>query len=180
MRVISGLCGGRRLETPADDSVRPTTDKVKEALFSSIQFELEGAEVLDLFSGSGQLGIEALSRGAKAAVFVDKSNASVQLTKKNLACCSLEAEVVKSDSPEFLSHCNRLFDIVFLDPPYSVGLLQQVLPMVSRVVRKTGVIVAECPYGEQIPDILENGFVLAKQKKYGTIQLIFYRNQENT
>lgn len=175
MRVISGLCGGRRLETPADNSVRPTTDKVKEALFSSIQFELEGAAVLDLFSGSGQLGIEALSRGAKSAVFVDKSRASLELTKRNLAACSLNGTVISSDSLIYLEKCAERFDIAFLDPPYKTGLLQKALPLVSEVMNEGGVICAECPFGEEVPEELSAGFRLSKSKKYGSMSLNYYR-----
>lgn len=175
MRVIGGTLGGRRLETPSDYSVRPTTDKVKEALFSSIQFEIEGASILDLFSGSGQLGIEALSRGAKSAVFVDKSAQSVELTKRNLEKCKLKAQVIKGDSIAFIENCNDYFDIAFLDPPYSTGLLEQALPAVSRRMNKSGVIVAECPIEDELPEILEEGFVLVKQKKYGKLRLNYYR-----
>ena len=175
MRVISGFCGGRRLETPADYAVRPTTDRVKEALFSSLQFELEGAAVLDLFSGTGQLGIEALSRGAASAVFVDNSAASLELTKRNLALCSLQGEVVAADSLAYLAHCSGRFDIAFLDPPYAVGLLQKALPAVSRVMREDGVIVAESPYGETLPEEAGSGFGLKKLKKYGSMQLAYYR-----
>lgn len=175
MRVISGLCGGRRLETPSDYAVRPTTDRVKEALFSSLQFELAGAAVLDLFSGTGQLGIEALSRGAASAVFVDNGKASLELTKRNLAHCSLQGEVVEADSVEYLSRCSKQFDIAFLDPPYSVGLLQNALPAVSRVMRENGVIVAESPYRETLAEDIGNGFCLKKVKKYGSMQLAYYR-----
>ncbi|MBQ6381509.1 MAG: 16S rRNA (guanine(966)-N(2))-methyltransferase RsmD [Clostridia bacterium] len=178
MRVISGTCGGRKLLTPADNTVRPTTDKVKEALFSSIQFEVQQAVVLDLFSGSGQLGIEALSRGAKEAVFVDSSRQSAALTRKNLALCSLEGEVVCADAQHFLERCSRRFDIAFLDPPYRIGLLQQVLPAVSRVMQDSGVIIAECPQEEATPEVLENGFVKAKTKKYGSMRLNFYRKEK--
>ena len=175
MRVIGGTFGGRRLETPSDYSVRPTTDKVKEALFSSIQFEIEGAVVLDLFSGSGQLGIEALSRGAEEAVFVDKSAQSVELTKRNLEKCGVKATVIKGDSISFIENCEQNFDIAFLDPPYSVGLLEQALPLVSRRMNKSGVIVAECPVGDELPETLEAGFRLIKQKKYGKLRLNYYR-----
>ncbi|MBR0414743.1 MAG: 16S rRNA (guanine(966)-N(2))-methyltransferase RsmD [Clostridia bacterium] len=178
MRVIAGKCGGRKLLTPADDAVRPTTDKVKEALFSSLQFELQDASVLDLFSGSGQLGIEALSRGAKQAVFIDKSRQSVALTKENLALCRLEGQVICSDSLVFLQNCRQQFDIAFLDPPYRVGLLQEALPAVSRVMRENGVIAAECPQEESTPDCLENGFVKVKTKQYGSMRLNYYRREK--
>ena len=178
MRVIAGSLGGRKLNTPADDAVRPTTDKVKEALFSSIQFELDGAKVLDLFSGSGQLGIEALSRGAASAVFVDKNRDSIALTNQNLALCSLHATVLHNDSIAYLEQCKERFDIAFLDPPYGTGLLQQALPYVSNVMHESGVIVAECPYGEEVPASLENGFKMVKSKKYGSMSLNYYRKEK--
>ncbi len=177
LRVIAGSLGGRKLNTPADDVVRPTTDKVKEALFSTLQFELEGAKVLDLFSGSGQLGIEALSRGAASAVLVDKSRSSIALTKKNLALCSLKATVLHTDSFDYLEHCTEQFDIAFLDPPYGTGVLQKALPLVSRVMCESGVIAAECPYGEAVPAVLENGFRCLKSKKYGSMCLHYFRKE---
>ena len=175
MRVIAGKCRGRKLNTPADDAVRPTTDMVKEALFSSLQFELEGARVLDLFAGSGQLGIEALSRGAASAVMCDCSKESVRLIKSNLALCGLQADVLLSDSFRYLEQCRDTFDIALLDPPYATGLLQKALPAVSRVMHENGVIVAECPYGEAVPETLENGFAEVKNKKYGSMCLHYYR-----
>lgn len=177
MRVISGEVGGRRLQTPEDFAVRPTTDKVKEALFSSLQFEIEGARVLDLFSGSGQLGIEALSRGAESAVFVDNSKQSIALTKKNLSLCSLNAQVILADSVSYIEKSEETFDIVFLDPPYLAGILQKVLPSVSEHMSESGVIVAESPFGEELPEKLNNSFELVKQKKYGSMQLSFYRKR---
>ena len=175
MRVIAGNCRGRKLNTPADDSVRPTTDMVKEALFSSLQFELEGACVLDLFAGSGQLGIEALSRGATRAVMCDCSKESVALIKSNLALCGLQADVLLTDSFRYLEQCRDTFDIALLDPPYATGLLQKALPAVSLVMNENGVIVAECPFGEAVPESLENGFSEVKNKKYGSMCLHYYR-----
>lgn len=175
MRVIAGNCRGRKLNTPADDAVRPTTDMVKEALFSSLQFELEGACVLDLFAGSGQLGIEALSRGAASAVMCDCSKESVALIKSNLALCGLQADVLLTDSFRYLEQCRDTFDIALLDPPYATGLLQKALPAVSLVMNENGVIVAECPFGEAVPDILKNGFTEVKNKKYGSMCLHYYR-----
>jgi 16S rRNA (guanine(966)-N(2))-methyltransferase RsmD len=178
LRVITGTAGGVRLETPADMAVRPTTDKVKEALFSSVQFEIEGSDVLDLFAGSGQLGIEALSRGAQQVVFVDKSRVSLNLVKKNLDRCGFKAQIVNSDSLQYLGQACEKFDIAFLDPPYSVGLLQKALPLVSEKMKKNGVIIAESPFKEELPGELKNNYRLVKQKKYGSMKLSFYRYEE--
>ena len=107
MRVITGSARGRKLFEPKDLSVRPTTDMVKEAIFSIIQFDVPGRRVLDLFAGTGQLGIEALSRGARECVFVDNSAASLSLVRKNLEVCRMEGQVIRSDALEFLSHCGK-------------------------------------------------------------------------
>ena len=124
MRVITGIARGKRLVTVAgNDIVRPTGDKVKEALFSSIQFDIEGRRILDLFAGSGQLGIEALSRGAQSATFVDINDASLKVVKQNLDSTGLsdKAQVVKSDYATFALRSTQKFDIAFLDPPYQAG-----------------------------------------------------------
>ena len=146
MRVISGIAGGRRLEAPkGDDTVRPTTDRVKEALFSIINFDLPSAHILDLFSGSGQLGIEALSRGSAFATFVDADRSSYELTKKNLQTCGMLelAKVHKSDCFAFLDSTSELFDIAFVDPPYYLGIYDKVLEAVATKIRDGGVITCE-------------------------------------
>ena len=133
MRVITGSARGRKLITLEGDDVRPTTDIVKEALFSIIQFEIEGRKVLDLFGGSGQLAIEALSRGADSAVIVDLSKKSVEVIKQNLEHTgfSKKAVVVQSDALSFLSRRTEKYDIAFIDPPYLTGLLQEALYKVA-------------------------------------------------
>ena len=119
MRVITGSAKGRRLKTAEGMEVRPTSDKVKEAVFSAIQFDIINAKVLDLFSGSGQMGIEALSRGAAYAVFTDISKKSAAITKENLSSTSLEknARVIITDATEFVKTTSDTFDIAILDPP---------------------------------------------------------------
>ena len=146
MRVITGTARGRKLLTLSGEDVRPTTDKVKEALFSIIQFEIEGRRVLDLFAGSGQLGIEALSRGAAGCVFVDQSRQAVNIIRKNIEACGFGelSRVHQSDALGFLSsyQCSGLrFDIAFLDPPYASGLLIKALPAVAEHMNRGGVIV---------------------------------------
>ena len=123
MRVITGSARGRRLETLEGEDVRPTTDRIKEAVFSIIQFETEGRNFLDLFAGSGQMGIEALSRGAKSASFVDNAKKSLETVKRNLKATKLEnsAKVFAMDFHSFLSMNSQRFDIAFLDPPYRTG-----------------------------------------------------------
>ena len=143
MRVITGSARGRRLFTLEGNDVRPTTDRVKEALFSIVQFELEGRRVLDLFAGSGQLGIEALSRGAKSAVFVDLSKKAADVVRRNLELTGLSknASVICGDSLSFLKTHSPEFDIAFLAPPYSTGLLQEALELVPNVMSKSGCII---------------------------------------
>ncbi len=176
MRVISGSAGGRKLFSLEGRDVRPTTDKVKESVFNIIQFEIEGRRVLDLFAGSGQIGIEALSRGAAHCTFTDMSKASVGIVKKNLALTSFEkqASVYLTDALSFLKTCGTRFDIAFLDPPYSTGLLQKALPLTAAVMNSGGIIIAEAPSEEQLPD--EAGdFTVYRQYKYGKIKIITYR-----
>ncbi|HWT23641.1 MAG TPA: 16S rRNA (guanine(966)-N(2))-methyltransferase RsmD [Solirubrobacteraceae bacterium] len=121
MRVIAGRHGGRRLQAPPGDATRPTSDRVREALFSVLGARVEGARVLDLFAGSGALGIEALSRGAAAATFVDVAPAAIRVITANLASLGEEAEVVRADALRWLrgaSRRARQYDLVLLDPPY--------------------------------------------------------------
>ncbi len=177
MRVISGIVGGRRLEAPkGDDTVRPTTDRVKEALFSIINFDLPSACVLDLFSGSGQLGIEALSRGASLATFVDADRTSFELTKRNLQSCGLteSARVHKADCFAFLNGTSELFDVVFVDPPYHLGIYAKVLAAVSTKIRDGGVITCEHPIEVKLPSLPN---FKTKDYKYGKIVVTVFRKE---
>ena len=134
MRVITGSARGRRLNELKGYDTRPTTDKVKEGIFSAVQFEVEGARVLDLFAGTGQLGIEALSRGAQRAVFVDRRTDAVKLIRENLALTRLEegAQVVCGDSMAYLNALREKFDLIFLDPPYADDLLERAVAHIAR------------------------------------------------
>lgn len=176
MRVITGKARGTTLKTLEGVSVRPTTDRVKEAVFSIIQFEIEGRRVLDLFAGSGQLGIEALSRGAESAVFVDADKNSVRVVKENLSKTKLEqfASVAQTDSLAFLSMTDRVFDIAFLDPPYGTGLLQKALDKVGDRMAQGGLVICEHPFGETLADE-PNGLTKQKEYKYGKTAVTVYR-----
>ena len=149
MRVITGTARGRRLKELEGMETRPTTDRVKEGLFSAIQFEIEGRKVLDLFAGTGQLGIECLSRGAASAVFVDRRADAVKLIRENLKLTELadRARVVAGDSMEFLKSLKERFDIVLLDPPYAAGLLEPAIAHLTAfdLLNPHGIIVAEHP-----------------------------------
>lgn len=175
MRVITGKAGGRKLETLSGNDVRPTTDMVKEAVFSIIQFELEGRVFLDLFAGSGQMGIEALSRGAKKAILVDSSKSSLADINRNLETTGLSenAEVKSSDSISYLKGCDEKFDIAFLDPPYRKGLLEKALDILPIFMNRTGKIICEHPRDEELPNQIGE-FVIKKQYRYGKIMLTAY------
>ncbi len=168
-----------RIETLEGDDVRPTTDKVKEAMFSIVQFQLEGRRVLDLFAGSGQLGIESLSRGAAQAVFVDVSRQAVEQIKRNLNHTGLaqNARVVNSDFEAFLRSRVEPFDVAFLDPPYRKELVQQALPLVAAVMNPGGVILCESPREEDLSG-LGGDFVLRKEYCYGKIKLSRFTHRD--
>lgn len=177
MRVITGSARGRRLNMlPGTDVVRPTTDKVKEAVFSSIQFDIEGRRVLDLFAGSGQLGIEALSRGAHSAVFVDRSPACIDIIKQNLKITNLsdKAEVFSGDYASFLTRCNNKFDIAFLDPPYMAGILVKALQSVTECMSDYGLIFCEHPSDAPLPEAAGD-FTKSKVFKFGGISVTMYK-----
>ncbi|MBQ9901198.1 MAG: 16S rRNA (guanine(966)-N(2))-methyltransferase RsmD [Clostridia bacterium] len=178
MRVITGTARGRRLRTLEGHDVRPTTDRVKEAVFSVIQFDIEGRRILDLFAGSGQMGIEALSRGASEAVFVDSSSASIAVVRENLRTCGLNgaAVVVQGDALSYLApRAGRPeFDYAFLDPPYGKGILQAALPAAAAVMKPNGAIICESPAEEALPEEA-GGFAIDRQYRYGRIKVTFYR-----
>ncbi len=179
MRIIAGEWRGRRLETREGMDVRPTPERVKEALFNILQFQLEGRRVLDLFAGSGQLGLEALSRGAAEAVFVDESRESAAVVKRNIASLKAEAKtrLYQTDFAAFLMRRQEPFDIVFLDPPYRSGKLEAALPLAAAITNPGGTIIAEHPTDEELPD--EAGdFRKGKSYRYGKIYLTVYRHKD--
>ena len=178
MRVITGKARGVQLKTPEGLQTRPTTDRVKEAMFSIIHFDIPGARVLDLFGGTGQLGIEALSRGAKSAVFVDGSEKACSLIRENLKRARLEGEgrVVRSDYLDYLKRCRETFDIILLDPPYAEVFLENALKCISEIdiLQTGGIIVTERPLGKELPWEFE-GFERSRDYKYGKTMLTIYR-----
>lgn len=178
MRVISGKAKGVVLKTPEGLNTRPTTDRVKEALFSIIQFELPAARVLDLFAGSGQLGIESLSRDAKSAVFIDEREDACKLVRENLRRTKLESlgKVIRSDYMAYLKRCNEKFDIIFLDPPYAEVFLENSLKMITEIdiLQTGGIIVTERPVGKDL-SLEFPGYSRSKDYKYGHTVLTMYR-----
>lgn len=178
MRVITGKARGVVLKTPEGMHTRPTADRVKEALFSIIQFDIPGSRVLDLFGGTGQLGIEALSRGAKSAVFVDERQDACSLMQENLRRTKLEQQgrVVRSDYMSFLSTCREKFDIILLDPPYAEVFLENSLKSITEIdiLQSGGIIVAERPLDKELPWDFP-GYSRSKDYKYGKTLLTLYR-----
>ena len=178
MRVITGKARGIGLKTPEGLQTRPTTDRVKEAIFSIIHFDIPGAKVLDLFGGTGQLGIEALSRGADRAVFVDAGEKACVLIRENLKRTKLESQgtVVRADYLEYLSRCKEKFDIVLLDPPYAEVFLENAIKKLTEIdiLQSGAIIVAERPLDKELPWEFE-GFSRSKDYKYGRTLITLYR-----
>jgi 16S rRNA (guanine(966)-N(2))-methyltransferase RsmD len=178
MRIITGSAKGRKLLTPPGISTRPTTGLVKESVFSIIQFEVPGAAVLDLFAGSGQMGVEALSRGARSCVFVENSKAVMSVIESNLKAAGFlaEAKLVLRDALIYAENAQESFDIAFLDPPYGYGL-ERILPAVGELMRDNGIIVCETKKEEVLP---EQAGRLNKHKdyRYGKTKMTIYRNVE--
>jgi len=180
MRIITGTARGRRLITPEGLDVRPTPEKVKEALFSALQFDIEGRRVLDLFAGSGQLGIEALSRGAKSATFVDSSPVSKKTVEKNLdtACLKENSRVIKTDYATFCASSREIFDIAFLDPPYDKGLLLPAIKAVLPLMSDYGTVICEHPPHVELPQEI-GGFCVSRTYRYGKINITVYKKGGN-
>ena len=178
MRVITGKARGIQLKTPEGLQTRPTADRVKEALFSIINFDIPGAKVLDLFGGTGQLGIEALSRGAASATFVDAREDSCRLIRENLKRTKLEkdAKVVRSDYMDYLHRCREQYNIIFLDPPYAEVFLENAIKKITEIdiLQSDGIIVTERPLGKELPWEFE-GYTRSRDYKYGKTLLTIYR-----
>ena len=177
MRVITGLARGRKLGELKGKETRPTTDKVKESIFNIIQFDIEGRRVLDLFAGTGQLGIECLSREAASATFVDARNDAVRLIRENLKSTGLEenATVLTADYASMLASCREKYDLVFLDPPYETKLLERALDLISQfdILREHGIIVCESAADKTLPE-LSAPYSKYREYRYGKIKVTVY------
>ena len=181
MRVITGTARGTNLKAPDGLLTRPTADKVKQALFNIIQYEIAG-DVLDLFAGSGQLGIEALSRGARHAVFVDERADAISVIRENLRRTHLEdrAEIVRGDYLTYLSRCKKSFRLIFLDPPYAEKYLENAIKRISEIdiLAEGGIIITERPVGKLLEEQF-TGLERSKDYVYGkTIITLFRRAKE--
>ena len=177
MRVITGTARGRRLNELKGKETRPTTDRVKEGIFNIIQYDIEGRRVLDLFGGTGQLGIECLSRGAAHATFVDARTDAVKLIRENLALTALanRATVLTADYATVLSGAVEKYDLVFLDPPYETKLLERSLELISQfdILREHGIIICESPQEKSLPD-LSAPYGKYREYRYGKIKVTVY------
>ena len=178
MRVISGTARGRKLKELQGMDTRPTTDKVKESMFNIVQFDIEGRQVLDLFAGTGQLGIEALSRGAAGCVFVEQRREAAALVRDNLRTCGFtgNSRVVQGDALAFAAACGEKFDLIFLDPPYHTQLLEQALETITRfdILREHGIIVCESAADRVLPP-LALPYAWGREYRYGRIKLSLCR-----
>ena len=184
MRVISGSARGSRLKSLEGLSTRPTTDRIKETLFNILAPDIYDCVFLDLFSGSGAIAIEALSRGAKEAVLVENSAKAVEIIKENLIHTKLydKAEIIKADvfsALEELRLKGRQFDIVFMDPPYNSGLYGEVLKKIAEaeILRENGIIIEEQSSKDGVPCV--EGLFNYRVKDYGTTKMAFYTLEES-
>ena len=179
MRVISGTARGRKLKELQGMDTRPTTDKVKESMFNIVQFDIEGRQVLDLFAGTGQLGIEALSRGAAWCDFVDVNPAAVKVVKENLSTTGFAASaaVHARDFTAFLQSVRgKKYDLIFLDPPYAQTALERALELIADIdiVSGNGIIICESALDKTLPE-LDAPYAKGKEYRYGKIKITLYR-----
>jgi 16S rRNA (guanine(966)-N(2))-methyltransferase RsmD len=177
MRVITGLARGRKLKTLEGKNTRPTSDKVKESMFNIIQFELAGKRVLDLFGGSGQLAIEAVSRGAAHADIIDNSRAAYSIIQDNVKNCGFtdKISIRLCDYSVFLKTADEKYDIVFLDPPYDTPLLNKAISMIIQfdILSNSGIIICEFDRNTNLCDIPET--YSAKEYSYGRTNVCVFR-----
>ena len=177
MRVITGTARGRRLKEPANYDIRPTTDQVKEAIFNILQFDVEGRNVLDLFGSTGQLGIEAASRGAARVDIVDQSRDAVKLIRENVGATGLDVRVLQTEALGYLQSCEP-YDLILLDPPYDTDLTENALKIIKAFDKLTngGIIMCESRSGKQLPE-LEPPYRKLREYRYGKVKLTTYTKE---
>ncbi len=183
MRIITGTARGMNLETlEGEDITRPTSARVKEGMFSAIQFDIPGKRVLDLFAGCGQLALEALSRGADSAVIIDESEKAVEIIKSNAKKTNLmkQCRIARQDYSEYLKSAKgrEKFGIIFLDPPYAKDMPGEILKKLSRadILDDNGIVVCETDKDNMNEDI--HGFVFVKKYKYGSTYIVIFKKGE--
>ena len=177
MRVITGTARGRRLKEPVGSDIRPTTAQVKEAIFNICQFDVEGRRVLDLFGGTGQLGIEAKSRGAASVDIVDASRESVSLIRENVRRSGLDVCVLQCDAISYLKTCGE-YDLILIDPPYDSGLAEKALDAIKAfdILSKGGIIICETRT-ETILQDLDRPYRKRREYRYGKVKLTTYTKE---
>jgi 16S rRNA (guanine966-N2)-methyltransferase len=178
VRVIAGLAKGRPLKAPGEGT-RPMMDRVREALFSSLGERIEGAAVLDLYAGSGSIGLEALSRGAERAVFVERGRRALAVLRDNVRAVGLGGEVIRGDVAAYVEDCRESFDLVFVDPPYDRRLasVEEVLGGVVRLLRAEGMVVVHRRAGTGIPEV--PGLEVADRRRYGDTEITRFEIEED-
>lgn len=180
MRIITGIAKGRIIKAPEGKNTRPTSDRVKQALFNIISKEIYGSKVLDLFSGTGNLGLEALSRGAEFCTFVENNNATYKILSSNIENLGFlsKSELYKGDAfnvLKILKKANKKYDIIFLDPPYSMELVEKSIKEISELMllEEGGIIVSECDENDIIPERI-NDIKIFRSEKYGRTKIYFW------
>ena len=180
MRVITGTARGRKLQTLEGLDTRPTTDRVKESIFNIIQFDIPGRKILDLFGGSGQMAIEALSRGADSAVIVDANLAATKIINENVKTCGFEkmTKVICGDFSSYLNTCKEKFDVIFLDPPYRENFLHRAINTICDIDILTdgGIIVCESMREMELP-VTDAPYIKGREYMYGQSKITVYRKE---
>ena len=180
MRVVSGACRGLKLETIVEDGIRPTTDKIKESIFNILQFEIQGKRFLDLFGGSGQIGIEAASRGADEVIIVEKNPCALNVIKRNVSKLQnrFNIKVINADAVDYLinskNNLDSKVDIAFLDPPYKSNFWPLISEHINSVVKDSGTVITETSLNAEHRSTI-GIFKNTKSYKYGNIQVNFYK-----
>ena len=178
MRIISGTKRGKKLKEPDNYDIRPTTDIVKESMFNIVQFDIEGRRALDLFAGTGQLGIECLRpRRKRRSRSLSQSREAIAIVKQNLKSCGFEARVVQSDSIAFLERGAK-FDLILLDPPYATNLIDKALQIINSVdiLTESGIIVCESGREKPMPE-MNMPYFKCKEYNYGKVKLTTYSRE---
>lgn len=183
LKVITGSVKGKNLKSLEGDATRPTSERIKEAMFSSIQFDIEGRRVLDVYAGSGQLGIEALSRGAESCTFIDSSREAMEIVKTNVKLCGFDSvcKYLVSDARNYIRKASgrSVFDLVFIDPPYKDASCTETLVRLASGGMLADGAIAVLESGEEAIDLTRlSDFEVSKSKSYGkktTLTILFYR-----
>lgn len=178
MRIIAGAFRGRRLNTPKGIKIRPTIDRVREAIFNIIRDEIPDAQVLDLFAGTGAMGLEALSRGAARAVFVDQSAGAIRLIRENIELCTARDRslIIQDTVPSAVRRLaikGDVFDLIFLDPPYGKGLVEKTLEVLDVVAAPGAMVIAECYFKDELPAELKD-WLRRSERRYGDTMISIY------